>query len=184
MLTHKPVKEYWTCRIAAAVCGVLFLASWVGFMYGSIVLRDNRDVVFAVPTMVLVAPVLVFGLSLAAFPWQYSPLGKLRRTGFPGEAAIEMFYGQWAKIGGLRISWLGANWFVFSAGLGLELSFGCKAFLPYSAMLGWEKRWVGYALHHNSPEMRSPLVMPICVYKSLKRVLSKQEREIPQARVV
>ncbi len=124
----------------------------------------------------VVIPALFMVFSVLAFPFRYSVFGAYRRTSHPQEIPVLVKRDLWGRIAWLHATIPFFSWFVYPSGLGVRLLGVGSAFIPVEHIKRvWRAGLLGWTVHHDWPEIRSPLVVPV-------RAITEKMREVVVAR--
>jgi len=119
-----------------------------------------------------VAPAAVLCAQLGAIRRPYGVFGDLERTPLPGGPPILDLRHGGGRIGRLNASVPFVRWLVFPEGLGFSLAGLCEGFVPRERIRRVERRRWHTRVHHDSPEIRSPMRLPHVAGEVLERVLA------------
>ena len=157
----KPVRRYWFWRLY-----VLVVLPLIALTLGWFIYEVSRNNFRLFPVCVALAPFLLpivpLVLSVRAFPFDYGPFGKYRRSPLPDETPVTVFRGCILYLGaGMRTQ---GTVIVCPSGLAIKLYLAGKVFLPLKDIERLEQtRWSGTVVHHHCPEVRTPITLPVHV---------------------
>ncbi len=141
----------------ASVLAALLPVSWWAFKH------DITAVSVAVWLTLILAlmPTVLLTLNLAAFPWDYSMFGSLRRTAPPMDSEGVRLRGGIVIGRHFRQTWPGVHYLFHPLGLGLDIELVGTAFVPAENITRiTRRRWFSQLLiEHNCRELRGPLLL-------------------------
>ncbi len=141
----------------ASVLAALLPMSWWAFKH------ENTAVSVAVWLMAILAllPTVLLTLNLAAFPWDYSMFGSLRRTAAPMDSEGVRLRGGIVIGRYFRQTWPGVHYLFHPLGLGLNSELVGTAFVPAENITRITRRRSPSQLliEHNFRESRGPLLL-------------------------
>ena len=110
---------------------------------------------------------LVMLFNLGAFTYDYSVLGRYKRTPLPDEAPILKQRGRFGRVGYLWMTSPLITWILYPSGLGIIMFGVGKAFIPIKNIVEVKVDktfpypfWPPYEVLHNSPELNNPIILP------------------------
>jgi hypothetical protein len=106
-------------------------------------------------------PTVLLTLNLAAFPWDYSMFGSLRRTTPPRDAEGLRLRGGIVIGRHFRQTWPGVGYVFHPQGLGMNIELVGVAFVPAEniARITRRRRRGELLIEHNCRELRGPLLL-------------------------
>jgi hypothetical protein len=139
-------------------------------IYGFV--RDG-DPRLIVPLIPVVLPAIFLVFNLMAFKLQFSVFGALQRTSFPEGEPLQSSRGTSGMIGLLHATAPFFSWHIFREGLAFNALGVGKGFIPTRYIQRTQKRFFGgFTVWHESPEVRSPLVIPSSsLHQALQQLL-------------
>jgi len=149
-------RHYIFYRVYTVVVGLIWNAAFIFSFFQ----KEEPDRFLSTFLILLpfVIPAIIMAGSFLAFPFDYSIFGKFERSHLPNEPVLESAYG--GKVGNWSASWPFITWKLYASGLGVSVSGSGEAFIPIAAITGMKKSFIkGRVILHNSPEVRSPLVV-------------------------
>lgn len=155
-------KRHVLCRItwnagAGAVAALVPVCWWAA--------RHQNTAVFLTAMLagiLALVPTVLLTLNLAAFPWDYSLFGSLRRTPLPGDSTEGLRLRGGIVIGGhFRQTWPGVGYLFVPQGLGITIELIGAVFVPAKQIVRIaRRRWRSELLiEHNCREVRGPLLL-------------------------
>jgi membrane protease YdiL (CAAX protease family) len=148
-------RPFWFYRIYCLV----IIAFWNITIISSVFTKTKlkNELFYLIPLLI---PAIVLILSAAVFKLPYSAFGRLERTKAPYGNIIEKS-ACGGEIGYFRGSIPFISWFVYTEGIGFSVIGVGSGFIPFSLVRSVKKhRFAGCTIEHDSPEVRSPLIIP------------------------
>jgi hypothetical protein len=167
--TLKTTRRYIFYRAYAIVA---ILAWNVVGIYGFV---RNQDPRLLLPLIPFVLPALFLGFNLMAFKFSFSVFGSQERTRPPTCEPLESARYTSGIVGILHATAPFFSWFVYREGLAFKALGIGTGFIPAVHIRGTKRRlFGGVTVSHDSPEVRSPLVIPSkALHQALIQVLAR-----------
>ncbi len=184
-LGHPQNKVRWHYILATAYFAFATVC-WLGALYWGFSVMNNGGSLRewtgnVLPVIfVLVVPAMFLGFSAFAFPIGYSVFGSHNRTPFPDEVPIRDEKYTWGRLGFFYGSIPLYRWIVFPTGLGVSVFGIGRAFVHVGQIVRLQPHASGwYELHHSSPELRNPIILPSKgLFESVQAVVKEAGRNI------
>ena len=184
-LGHPQNKVRWHYILATAYFAFATVC-WLGALYWGFSVMNNGGSLRewtgnVLPVIfVLVVPAMFLGFSAFAFPIGYSVFVSHNRTPFPDEVPIRDEKYTWGRLGFFYGSIPLYRWIVFPTGLGVSVFGIGRAFVHVGQIVRLQPHASGwYELHHSSPELRNPIILPSKgLFESVQAVVKEAGRNI------
>ena len=138
---------------------VVTIAAWNGVgLYSLSHDRSPAPMLWLLPVLV---PALFLSFSLGAFRFPFSAFGRYVRTPLPTSQPLVIDRRSSGIVGHMSATVPFVSWFLFAEGIGFSVLGVGDGFIPLHLIRRTADRtFYGFTVWHDSPEVRSPVVLP------------------------